>query len=124
MELNYQFIVENLQSIIPVQRKNVIFMAEYTSGSYSMRCFYDIGDGKYRDCMLRISEGAKVHLIKVYKDIDREIQNVRRELENDKLWYAITLKFDANGKFKVDYDYNQHDENAIEYIEKWKNKYL
>ena len=74
--------------------------------------------------MLRISEGAKVHLIKVYKDIDREIQNVRRELENDKLWYAITLKFDANGKFKVDYDYNQHDENAIEYIEKWKNKYL
>ncbi len=124
MELNYQIIVDNLQSIIPVQWKNVIFMAEYTLGSYSMRCFYDIGDGKYHDCMLHVSGGAKVHLIKVYKDIDREIQNVRRELENDKIWYAITLKFNANGNFKAEYDYNPHDENAIEYIETWKNKYL
>lgn len=123
MELDYQLIVDKLQSIIPTQWKKAIFMAEYTSGSYSMRCFYDNGDGVYQDCML-VSRSIKVKIIKLYKEINSEIKNIRKELQEDKIWYAVTLKFEANGKFKAEFDYDSHEKNAIEYIEAWKEKYL
>lgn len=123
MELDYQLIVDKLQSIIPAQWERAVFMAEYTAGSYSMRCFSDCGNGTYQDCML-ISGSAKVQIIKLFKEIDKEIQNCRKELVGDMLWYAVTLKFDKDGKFKAEYDYEAHDEHAIEYIENWKKAYL
>lgn len=123
MELDYQMIVDKLQSIIPMQWKKVVYMAEYTSGSYSMRCFYDNGDGKYLDC-LTVAGNSKVQIIKVYKELDNEIQKVRKTLEGDKLWYSLTLKIESDGNFKAEYDYDSHEENAIGYIDAWKRNNL
>lgn len=123
MELDYQLIVDKLQNIIPSGWTKCIFLAEYTFGSYSMRCYYDKGDGLYQDCM-SIAGSAKVQIIKQFKGIDQEIQKVRKELIGDKIWYAVTIKIDSDGKFKAEYDYNPHDENAINYIEIWKKNNL
>ena len=120
MELDYQIIADKLQNILPLGWEKAVFMAEYTSGSYSMRCFYDAGNGKYQDCMGG-SGSAKVQMIKLYKEINQEIQKVRDELEDDKLWYSVTLEIDSKGSFKAEYDYDSHEGNAIGYIESWKN---
>lgn len=119
MELDYQLIADIIQKVIPEGWKKAIFMAEYTSGSYSMRCFYDNGDGEYKDC-LATAGNAKVQVIKLFKEVDHEIQNVRKMLEGNKLWYAVTIRIDSNGGFKAEYDYDSHEGNTIGYIENWK----
>ena len=39
MNLDFQDIFNELLNILPSGWENAIFMAEYTSGSYSMRCY-------------------------------------------------------------------------------------
>lgn len=106
-----------------MQWKNAIFMAEYTSGSYSMRCYYSTGDGKYLDCMTAVGS-TRVQIIKLFKQINQEVQKVRKKLVGDNLWYSLTIRIDSDGKFKAEYDYNAHEENAIGYIETWKSNNL
>lgn len=96
MELDYQLIVDKLQTLLPLNWKNTVFMAEYTSGSYSMRCFADMGDGKYQDCLL-LDGISKAQAIKIFREIDKEIQKCRKSLANDKMWYTVTMKFDCDG---------------------------
>lgn len=123
MELNFQNIVDKIQVILPEKWIKAIFMVEYTSGSYSMRCFSDSEDGHFIDC-IDVEGQSKLKVIKTYKEINEEIKKCRNELEGEKLWYALTISFDADGKFKSEFDYNSHEENVISYIEEWKKRYI
>lgn len=123
MELDFQKIVDKIQEILPEKWTKAIFMVEYTSGSYSMRCFVDKADEHFQDCN-SLEGQSKVKVIKIYKEINEEIKKCRSKLEGEKLWYALTMCFDSDGKFKSEFDYTSHEENAISYIENWKKKYI
>lgn len=119
MELDFQKIVDKIQNLLPVKWTKAVFMAEYTSGSYSMRCFAHCGDGHFQDCV-SFDGKSKAKVIKIYKEINEEIKKCRNELEGDKLWYALTMCFDSAGNFKAEYDYNSHEGDVVSYIENWK----
>ena len=119
MELDFQKIVDKIQELLPAKWTKAVFMAEYTSGSYSMRCFSDCGDGHFQDCV-SLDGQSKAKVIKIYKEINEEIKKCRNGLEGDKLWYALTISFDSDGIFKAEYDYDSHEEDAVSYIENWK----
>lgn len=120
MNLDFQDIFNELLNILPSGWENAIFMAEYTSGSYSMRCYSKESNNNYINVM-KMKGISKPQVIKTYKALNDIFQKERMELVESS-WYAITLKFDKNGKFRSDFDYNSHEENVLEYLEQWEQK--
>jgi hypothetical protein len=114
-KINFQNIVNQLQAIMPNGWKKGIFMAEYTSGSYSMKCYADTGKG-YKICNSRDISNA-------FKNINKELNSSRDSLDTDP-WYSITIHFDKSGKFKSEFDYTSHDGDVLAYKKKWENKYI
>lgn len=51
MNLDFQDIFNELLNILPFGWENAIFMAEYTSGSYSMRCYSKESSNTYINVM-------------------------------------------------------------------------
>lgn len=117
MDLDYQNIVDKLIDILPMKWENAIFMVEYTSGSYSMRCYSKELSGNFVDVM-KFEGVSKASIVKIYKSLNEIFQKNRNEL-SDSCWYAMTLTFNKDGKFKTDFDYNSHDGNVLGFIEDW-----
>ena len=96
MNLDFQDIFNELLNILPSGWENAIFMAEYTSGSYSMRCYSKEASNTYINVM-KMKGISKTQIIKTYKALNNIFQKERMKLAESS-WYAITLKFDKNGK--------------------------
>ena len=123
MDLNYQKIMDLLSDVLPRNWVKIIFLAEYTSGSYGMKYYADLGTGKYLDCY-KISPKLKLEFIKIFKKINQEISSVRNALEDNKKWYSMTMSIDKDFNFKVDFDYKNHEENTLGFMEEWEKKYI
>lgn len=123
MNLNFQEIIDKLLNILPIEWQDAIFMAEYTSGSYSMRCYVSLGDKVYKD-ITQISGASKVQIVKTYKSLNNDFQKNRAKLEEDECWNAMTIIFDKSGKFKTDFDYDKHEEKVLDYLKNWEKKYI
>ena len=122
-ELNYQAIFDVLQDVLPSVWEKVVFYAEYTEGSYSMKYFVNINGGSFVDCY-QLKEFSKAQIIKAFMNIDRMIRPIRSRMEKEKRWNVLTLIVDASGKFRTEFDYADISENTISYHEAWKEKYL
>ena len=122
-ELNYQAIFDVLQDVLPPVWEKVVFYAEYTEGSYSMKYFVNINGGSFVDCY-QLKEFSKAQIIKVFMNIDKMISPIRSQMEKGKRWNVLTLIVDASGKFRTEFDYADISENTISYHEEWKDKYL
>ena len=110
MNLDFQDIFNELLNILPSGWENAIFMAEYTSGSYSMRCYSKESNNNY------------INVMKMKGVMQARLFVVTLQTNCYAICYAITLKFDKNGKFSSDFDYNSHEENVLEYLEQWEQK--
>jgi hypothetical protein len=122
-ELNLQCIVDHLQGVLPDEWKKIIFRAEYTEGSYSMKYYADLGTGDYVDCY-SLSQFTKAHFIKGFMAIDKVISPVRKSLSSKEKWSALTLIIDETGAFKADYCYDNIEGATIEFHNEWEKKYL
>lgn len=122
-DIDYQKIADILKKVLPEEWSKTVFYAEYTTGSYSMKYYVDLGDGKYVDCY-SLKQFSKIQLIRAWIEIDKEISEIRKELEENDKWSVLTIQIDRSGKFKADYDYDNHEEATITYHEKWKRQYL
>ena len=122
-ELDYQAIFDVLQDVLPPVWEKVVFYAEYTEGSYSMKYFVNINGGSFVDCY-QLKEFSKAQIIKVFMNIDKMISPIRSQMEKGKRWNVLTLIVDASGKFGTEFDYADISENTISYHEAWKDKYL
>ena len=122
-ELDYQAIFDVLQDVLPPVWEKVVFYAEYTEGSYSMKYFVNINGGSFVDCY-QLKEFSKAQIIKVFMNIDKMISPIRSQMEKGKRWNVFTLIVDASGKFRTEFDYADISENTISYHEAWKDKYL
>ena len=122
MDLDFQDIYNKLLDVMPIGWDNAIFMAEYTSGSYSMRCFVKEKADEYTDVM-KLKGVTKTQIIKTYKTLNDIFQKERNKL-NESCWYAVTFSFDKEGKFRSDFDYTNHEENVISFIDDWMKKHI
>ena len=122
-ELNFQKIVDILQTVFPNKWVKVIFYAEYTSGSFSMKYYADLGNGTYVDCY-SATDKSKAQFIKTFMAIDKEIAPVRKTLDEKQKWSVMTIKIEANGEFKAFFDYTNIEGNILQFHDEWEKKYL
>lgn len=123
MESTYQDVMERLKNLLPKRWKRVVFYAEYTSNSYSMKYYVDTGDGTYTDCFRQAGISDR-KLERAFTDIYRILEPIRAELPASRRWTVLTLHVDGNGKCRADYDYGKHDKSLISWETAWKRKYL
>lgn len=119
----FQIIFDKLQEVVPVKWNKIVFYAGYTKGSYSMKYYVDMGNGKYIDCF-SLDGISNMQLMKLFVSIDKEIAEVRTKLEELEKWNVLTMIIDSNGSFKTDFDYNDISDNSISYKKDWKKRYL
>lgn len=119
----FQCIFDNLLEVMPDKWTKIVFYARYTDGSYSMKYYFDEGDGKYVDCFNQIGVN-KIQLVKLFQKIDIELSTQRKKMDEDKRWTVFTMTVDSEGNMKTDFDYVNIEENIISYEQGWKNKYL
>ncbi len=114
---------DKLQDFLPKAWKEVIFYANYTSGSYSMKFYTNAGNNKYIDCF-SLPEINRVQLIKAFMNIDKELSSERNSLSDNDKWNTFTMIVDSQGHMKTDFDYVSTEESTIEYEREWEKKYL
>lgn len=118
----FQNIFDNLQDLLPESWAKMVFYAGYTSGSYSMKFYVDIGD-KYIDCF-NLPGLSRSQLLTTFIRINEELSSERDKQIPGNRWNIFTMTVDSRGMMHTDFDYTNIDENAIEYERKWKEKYL
>lgn len=123
MNIDFQSIVNILQTVFPKEWDRIVFYAEYTTGSYSMKYYFKSESDEYKDCY-SIKEFNKAQFVKVYKEINKILSKERDNLSDENKWFAFTLILNADGKFKSEFDYNSHEEKVLQFQEDWKKKYL
>ena len=121
MEEMFQGIYKELASYLPEGWEKVVFMANYSEGSYSM-IFYVKKDGAYID--YHDLGYSKMQLMKLFMAVNKIIKPVRGQLTGKDLWYTMTLCVGADGDFKAEFDYDDISDHYIAYTEEWKKKYL
>lgn len=119
----FQSIYEKLIPVLPQNWKTIVFRADYTKGSYSMKFYVDFGGGTYIECynLANISRSA---LIKAFMDVNAIISTERRKLQDKDLWSVMTVIMGAEGSFRGEFDYRVIDENMISYQDEWEKKYI
>ncbi len=112
-----------LQDIVPNEWNKIVFYAQYSQGSYSMKYYVDLGNSEYIDCY-NLNGISRSEIIRSFMKIDLELSKVRNGLKDEKKWSVLTFQVDNSGKFRAEYEYRDVSENTIQYFEEWKNKYL
>ena len=120
-EIDFQGIFDELQEALPEDWKRVAFYAAYTEGSYSMKFYSDLGDGKYIDCF-QTSNFNKAQLIKLFMSIDKQLSVARKKCTPE--WTMLTMVVDETGTMRTDFDYGDMSDRMVEYERKWKERYL
>lgn len=118
--------IEMVQGIFPIiahrlpkKWQKMVFRASYGEDSYSMEYYVQQFNGAFVQCF-EMDGVQEDDLLADFVSMDEVIVNYRNTLEAKDLWTRMILVVDADGAFKVDYDYEQAEEtdNA------WESKYL
>ncbi len=120
-EISFQNIYNILQEVITIDWKKIVFYAEYSEGSYSMKFYVKNMSGKYIDCF-SLEGVTDMEVIKIFKQVNKEIQPVR-ECETNNIWNLLTMIITDDGDFKAHYEY-ENVNYMIDHKEKWMQKYL
>lgn len=123
MENTYQGVIEKLGCLLPRRWERVVFYAEYTPNSCSMKYFVDTGDGTYTDCFRQTGTSDK-KLLRAFAGIHEILEPTRAKLPVSKRWTVLTLRVDRDGTCRAYYDYEKHDKSLISWETAWKKKYL
>ena len=121
--INFEYIFGILQSIIPNEWNSIVFYAQYSKGSYSMKYYVNFGNSEYIDCF-KLNGITRSEIIKSFIRIDVELSKCRNCLDEDKKWSVLTFQVDNTGKFKTDFEYSDISENTIQYFEEWRKRFL
>lgn len=118
--------IEMVQGIFPIiaQRlpkkwQKMIFRASYGEDAYSMEYYVRKVSGVFIQCF-EIPGVKEDDLLNDFVAMDKIIERYRHSLDAKDLWRQMTLMVNADGTFKVDYEYEQIEEAD----DAWENKYL
>ena len=119
----FQKIYDVFSDLLPVKWLKVIFRADYTEGSYSMKYYVAGDDGRFIDCY-SLPGISRPQIIQAFKEINKFLSPERAGLSEKDRWSVLTMTINADGSFKTDFDYSDISESAITYMEEWEKKYL
>lgn len=119
----FQNILDSLGTVLPSKWEKVIFRADYTDGSYSMKFYVDYGNGDYIDCF-KLGTPSKQQILSAFRSINKDIAVERQGLSAKEKWSVMTMAIEQSGKFKADFDYTDISKNIISYQTAWEKRYL
>ncbi len=115
--------VQGIFSIIarrlPKKWQRVVFRTSYGDDAYSMEYYAQKAGGVFVQCF-EMPGVREDDLLNDFVAMDKIIEGYRHSLGAKDLWWRMTLVVDADGTFKVDYDYDQVEETD----DVWESKYL
>lgn len=117
----YHDIFMKIAPYLPEKWDKVVFMANYGDWTYSFALYLKINNEFVSISSLGFS---REDIRKLYRSINQIIEPIYSQLNQDELWYTMTLCLDFDGRFKVDYDYEDVGDHFTEYIDAWRAKYL
>ncbi|MCY8951431.1 antitoxin YezG family protein [Bacillus atrophaeus] len=106
----YQKIAEQINDIIPSEWNRVVLYAEILDDSREVYFFFNSNESDEFIYSHDIPEHFQVSE-QIYDDLLIKLQNLFDELRNEykennpEVWTNLTLKLESNGKFSIDYDY-------------------
>lgn len=118
----FQFIFNQISEFLPDNWNRLVFRADYTENSYSVK-FY-INDGNQTISCFELPNVKKEQLIKTFIRIDSELSKERVSMCKEEKWTVMTMCVDSNGHIKTDFDYTDISENYIDYMSSWEQKFL
>lgn len=119
----FQNIFDLIQPLLPNSWSKMVLFVGYTAGSYTMKYYTADEKGKYTDCFSQ-SGVNKTQLIKLFMSLDKVLGSERKKLDDKNKWTVLTMTVSSDGIMKTEFDYTDISDNAIEYEQGWKNKYL
>lgn len=119
----FQTIFDKVVDFLPDGWKKMIFFAEYTTGSYTMKFYSENGNKEFLDCF-SMPGVSKASLIKLFMEIDRDLSAQRKKLTSERTWTVFTMSVDSDGHMKTYYDYDDHSEDMVAFEKHWEAKYL
>ena len=119
----FQDVFNVIQPALPEGWEKMILFVGYTEGSYTMKYFTSDGKGEYTDCFNQKGL-SKAQLIKLFMNIDKIVGGERKKLNEKNKWSVMTMIVCKDGSMKTDFEYSDISENAIEYEQSWKKKYI
>lgn len=122
-DVEFQKIFDKIEGFLPVDWNKLIFYAEYGENSYSMEFYVRKENGEYTKCF-SLPGIKKTDLLRVFQEINLLIKQNRDATAAEKRWSNMTMTVDCSGAFKVEYDYTDLLQEAYEYKNMWKEKYL
>lgn len=116
-----QSISKSLMNCLPEKWEKVCVYIQETESSYDI-FFHVKVNGVYIQCFnLEKDYGVtRKELRSAFKEIAETVKND----QNEKKWYVMTFLLSNDGKFSIEYEYNDYSDNSIAYKNQWKDKYL
>lgn len=116
----YQDIFDEISKYFSVDWEKTVIYLEYGEKSYTFS-FYVKENGTYIKCydLPGVSEDE---LYASFKAIDKLISPERAK--NNNLWTVMTMIVTKTGDMSADFDYSDISENAYQFMNSWKAKYL
>lgn len=117
-------IVSVLERTLPADWDTVVFYAEYSDDAFSIEYFVKTPQQADFVKCFSIPGVERTALLNDFIEIDKVISPEREALDPSKRWSTMTLVLHADGKFRVDYGYDDSDESPYLKKQAWKKKYL
>lgn len=117
-------IVVVLERTLPDSWETVVFYAEYSDDAFSIEYFVKTPQQADFIKCFSVPGVERTALLKDFIEIDKVISPEREALDPSKRWSTMTLVLQADGKFRVDYGYDDSDESPYLKKQAWKKKYL
>lgn len=116
----FQKIFNVLRECVQGEWDKIVFRADYSEGSYSMK-FWIKKQEEYQDCF-DLEYLTDMQLIAIFMDLD-EVLSKDRENMHEK-WSVMTIVFDYQRQFEAEYSYEDLSEKRMSFMEEWESKYL
>lgn len=114
-----------LRPVLPVPEKwrKVIFRADYAKGSYGMKYYVEMEDGKVVDCFsfpdLSVSEVTNIFI----NINDSILSEYRNSLPEEDRWSVIIVTINRDGSSKIELEYLDLSEQTVSNVVNWEKEH-
>lgn len=114
-------IVNLLVTVLPEKWEKVVLFSHVTNDMYEFFFYVQI-KGNYINCF-KLKDDYGISRKSILSCFD-QMYDIMLPDYMEKNWYTATMMISPDGKFSLDYTYDDYSENEEQFKSEWKNKYL
>ena len=119
----YQALFDLMEPELPGDWSEVVLYAEYGESSYEIEFFVKDREGCVTKCY--DLPGAVVdEYYSLFEEMDSILSKDRSDSDKGQPWSTMTMAVKRAGDFKVDYAYDDEQEDPLTVKERWRKRFL